>query len=468
MRDVRFATVVELRSLLRRRRISALELFNLTCDLLDREGRLLNAVAAVTRERGGLEAAAADRALARGKSGPLLGIPYGAKDLLDARGAPTTWGVAAYRDRIAERDATVVARLRLAGAPLAAKLALIGLAGSGGYRLPAASLQGPARNPWDPTRWTGGSSSGSAAAVAAGLIPFALGSETSGSIGGPATHCGITGLRPTYGLVSRAGAMPASWTLDKIGPLAHTADDCAAVLEVIAGRDRADRSTISRRFHPLDRRAAAAAVRSVRIGFAEEDLSGSADTARDALARGVAEMRRIAPRFRRAALPPDLPYGAMVTTVMSAEASEIFDELVEGPGIEELVDPRQRAGLRAGRTVLARDYLRAMRLRTVLGDAFRAIFREVDLLLSISRPSTASRLDTPLDAPRSQPVGNQAITAAANLAGLPAIFVPCGAAADGLPVGLQLVGPPWSEPLLVAVAARYQRDTAHHLRRPPL
>ncbi len=208
-------------------------------------------------------------------------------------------------------------------------------------------------------------------------------------------------------------------------------------------------------------------MRGVRIGHAEEDHIASAATARAALSGGIAAMRRIAPRFRRAALPPELPYGAMVTTIMSAEASEIFDELVEGPGILGLVDPHQRAGLRAGRTILARDYLRAMRLRTVLGDAFRAIFREVDVLLSVSRPATASRLDTPFDRPRSRPVGNQAITAAANLAGLPAIFIPCGLAADGLPVGLQLVGPPWSEPLLVALAARYQRDTAHHLRRPP-
>ena len=166
--DVRFATIAELRLLLERRRVSARELAALACDLLEQDGRSLNAVAAVMRERALAEADAADRALARGRRGPLLGIPYGVKDLLDAAGAPTTWGAPPYRERVVEQDAQAVDRLRRAGAPLAAKLALIGLAGAGGYRFASASLHGPARNPWNPARWTGGSSSGSGAAVGAG------------------------------------------------------------------------------------------------------------------------------------------------------------------------------------------------------------------------------------------------------------------------------------------------------------
>src|SRR5205085_450342 len=163
-----------------------------------------------------------------------------AKDLLAARGAPTTWGAPPYRDQVFDEDATVVRKLGRAGAILAGKLAMVELAGGGGYRYPSASLQGPGKTPWDPECWSGGSSSGSGAAVAAGLVPYAIGSETSGSIVTPASYCGVTGLRPTYGLVSRHGAMALSWTLDKLGPIAHSAEDCALILEAIAGPDPHD------------------------------------------------------------------------------------------------------------------------------------------------------------------------------------------------------------------------------------
>ena len=475
MSALRFATVAELAALLRRKRVSALELAREACELLAREGPRFNAVAAVTLERALAAAVRADRRLARGDAPALAGIPYGAKDLVAARGAPTTWGAPPYRDRVIDRDATVVARLERAGAVLAAKLAMVELAGGGGYRYPSASLQGPGRNPWDLGRWSGGSSSGSGAAVAAGLVPFAIGSETSGSIGSPASFCGVTGLRPSYGLVSRAGAMPLSWTLDKLGPMAHTAEDCALVLEAIAGRDPLDESTGARRFRPLDRRGAAAALRGVRVGFADEDLASASEPAKRALERGVRELRRLAPRVSRALLPADLPYGAMVTTIIGAEAGSMHAALIEGDRFDELVDARQKAGLRAGLAVGARDYLQAMRLRTVLREAFRRIFAEVDVLLSVGRTSTAPPIDAALDrlppgtgslSASGVPTGNLGLIPAGNLAGLPAIFFPCGLGTDGLPVGLQLVGPPRSEPLLVALAAAYQRETGHHLRRP--
>ncbi len=475
MTVLRFATVADLAALLRRKRVSALELAREACELLAREGPRFNAVAAVTLERALAAAVRADRRLARGDAPALAGIPYGAKDLVAARGAPTTWGAPPYRDRVIDRDATVVARLERAGAVLAAKLAMVELAGGGGYRYPSASLQGPGRNPWDLGRWSGGSSSGSGPGVPAGLVPFAIGSETSGSIGSPASFCGVTGLRPSYGLVSRAGAMPLSWTLDKLGPMAHTAEDCALVLEAIAGRDPLDESTGARRFRPLDRRGAAAALRGVRVGFADEDLASASEPAKRALERGVRELRRLAPRVSRALLPADLPYGAMVTTIIGAEAGSMHAALIEGDRFEELVDARQKAGLRAGLAVGARDYLQAMRLRTVLREAFRRIFAEVDVLLSVGRTSTAPPIDAALDrlppgtgslSASGVPTGNLGLIPAGNLAGLPAIFFPCGLGTDGLPVGLQLVGPPRSEPLLVALAAAYQRETGHHLRRP--
>ena len=429
----------------------------------------------MTRERARREAGRADAALKRRDAKALTGIPYGAKDLLAAKGYPTTWGAPPYRDQVIDMDATTVARLGRAGGVLAAKLAMVELAGGGGYRYPSASLQGPGRNPWNIERWSGGSSSGSGAAVGAGIVPFALGSETSGSIGTPSAYCGVTGLRPTYGLVSRYGAMALSWTLDKIGPMARTADDASVVLEAIAGPDANDATSSGQRYRPLDTRAAKTAVRKARIAFAEEDVDDHATPeTKAALAKGVQEFRRIVGSVGRATLPADLPYGPMVGTVYGAEGATIFAELMESDRFEQLVDTRQKAGLRAALDIRARDYLQAMRLRVKLASAFAEIFEGYDAILSVGRAITATPITQPLDSPPTtasnpQPAkrpGNLGLIPAGNLAGVPAIFFPCGFATDGLPVGLQLVGPPFSEPLLLALAAAYQRETDHHLKRP--
>ena len=454
--------------------MSAVELADEFCDLLEREGPKYNAVATVTRERARREAKRADAALKRRDLKPLLGIPFGAKDLLAAKGAPTTWGAPPYRDQVIDMDATAIRLLGRAGGVLAAKLAMVELAGGGGYRYPSASLQGPGRNPWNTDRWSGGSSSGSGAAVGAGLVPFALGSETSGSIGTPSAYCGVTGLRPTYGLVSRHGAMALSWTLDKIGPMARSAEDASLVLEAIAGPDANDATSAGKRFRPLDARGAKAALK-VRVAFAEEDVADHASPeAKAALDKGVSEFRRIAKNFVRATLPADLPYGPMVGTVYAAEGSTIFAELIEGDRFEELADARQKAGLRASLDIKARDYLTAMRLRTLLSQAFVDIFKTADVILTVGRAITATKITQPLDSPPttasnpqpSRRPGNLGLIPAGNLAGLPALFFPCGFATDGLPVGLQLVGPAFSEPLLLALGAAYQRETAHHTKRP--
>ncbi|TMF56483.1 MAG: amidase [Chloroflexi bacterium] len=501
MSDHRYATIAELGDALRRRRVSAVELAEETCARLARVGPRYNAVATVTRERALAEAKRADAALGRRERRPLLGIPYGAKDLLAAKGAPTTWGAPPYRDQVIDMDATAIAKLRRAGAVLAAKLAMVELAGGGGYRYPSASLQGPGRNPWNTERWSGGSSSGSGAAVAGGLVAYALGSETSGSIGTPSAYCGVTGLRPTYGLVSRHGAMALSWTLDKIGPMARSADECAVVLEAIAGPDSADATASGRRFKPLDTRPAAAAVKRARVAFAEEDIEDHASEeakralergkrarvafaeediedhasaeAKRALERGLAEFRKIAPKFARATLPA-LPFGPLVSTVYAAEGATIFAGLIEGERFEELVDTRQKAGLRASLDIRARDYLQAMRLRSAVSTAFAEMFKNADVILSVGRTITATPITQALDQPgltasnpqQTKRPGNTGLIAAGNLAGLPAIFFPCGFGTDGMPVGLQLVGPPFSEPLLVALASAYQRATDHHTKRP--
>ncbi len=240
-----FQSVRTLGGLVRTRDVSPVELAELFLDRLETLGPEYNAVVTVTRQRALKQARRAEREIAQGQyRGPLHGIPYGVKDLLATSGGiPTTWGAAPLRNQVFDYDATVIRKLEEAGAVLAAKLAMVELAGGAGYRQPHASFTGPGITPWDKTRWSGGSSTGSGAATAAGLVPFSIGSETIGSILTPAGNCGVAGLRPTYGRVSRYGAMALSWTLDKLGPLCLTADDCGLVLEAIAGPDPKDPTT---------------------------------------------------------------------------------------------------------------------------------------------------------------------------------------------------------------------------------
>src|SRR5919202_2681818 len=248
--DYAFLSVRELARMLRAGETTPTRLAEYFLDRLDTVGRRFNAVVTLTRERALEEARVAERELASGQDrGPLHGIPYGAKDLLaTAGGIPTTWGAVPFRDQRFDRDAAVVERLRAAGAVLVAKLAMVELAGGFGYEQPNASLTGPGLNPWDPNAWSGGSSSGSGSAVGAGAVPFAIGSETWGSITTPSAYCGVSGLRPTYGRVSRRGAMALCWTLDKLGPMCRTADDCGLVLAGIAGHDPLDPTSARRKF----------------------------------------------------------------------------------------------------------------------------------------------------------------------------------------------------------------------------
>jgi aspartyl-tRNA(Asn)/glutamyl-tRNA(Gln) amidotransferase subunit A len=463
------STVAELALAIRDRQVSPVELARASLGRLERLGPTFNAVASLTAERALAEARTAETDIARGRyRGPLHGIPYGAKDLLAARGAPTTWGAEPFRDQVFDHDATVVRRLRRSGAVLVGKLAMIALAGGGMYRRASASLQGPCLNPWDRGRWTGGSSSGSGAAVAGRLVPFAIGSETGGSIIGPAAYCGVTGLRPTYGLVSRAGAMALCWTLDKLGPLARTAADCSLVLEAMAGRDRLDPTATGRRYAGLAREQPAA----LRIGFAASDFEEhAAEPIRAVLAEALRDLGRLGAELREAQLPEALPYGPILATIIAAEGSTAFAQLAEDGRLDQLSDKRQVAGLRAGLTeVTARDYLDALRLRTVVVAAFRELFTRVDVLVAPARLRTASPIDEPLDASRALPSerpGNTALIQAGNAAGLPAVSVPCGFAEDGLPVGLQLVGPPYSEGRLLGLAQAYQEATDWHTRCPP-
>src|SRR5690242_13394859 len=267
-----FATVVELNSLLRERQVSSRELTKHFLDRLGTIGPQYNALAALIEKEALRQTGDIDDDLKRERfRGMLQGIPYAAKDLLSVRGYPTTWGAKPFEQQKFDEDAHVIQRLRKSGAVLIGKLAMIELAGGGGYNTAAASLQGPGLNPWNKSYWSGGSSSGSGIAVAAGLLPYALGSETSGSILTPACFCGVSGLRPTYGLVSRFGAMALSWTLDKIGVLARSAEDCGLVLHAIAGGDDDDPGSAQKSFYYAPQYYED--LRALKVAYAEIDFA---------------------------------------------------------------------------------------------------------------------------------------------------------------------------------------------------
>ena len=364
------------------------------------------------------------------------------------------------RRQVFETDATVVRRLEAAGAVLAAKLAMVELAGGAGYRQPRASFTGPGRSPWGDDAWSGGSSSGSASAVAAGLVPYALGSETWGSIVSPAANCGVTGLRPTLGRVSRHGAMALSWSLDKIGPLGLTADDCGLVLDAIAGPDPLDPSAVDRAFRY---EAEDAPGRRFRFGV----LRAAAEVADTDVRRRFEEALDVLRTFATVedvTLPP-FPYEAITRTILFAEAASALEGLVEADVLAELTAPEDRYGLYARDAILAKDYIKALRLRAVVARQVDAILARHDALVAPGRFTVAGRLDEPFRSAFGgtvlDPTG-----AIGNAAGLPAVAVPNGFGERGLPTSLQFVGRAFGENAILAAARAYQARTDWHRRHP--
>ena len=465
-----FARIPELNAALRNREISSSELTKFFGGRLETFGPEYNALACSLLKRGKDNAKDIDDEFKRERfRGSLQGIPYAVKDLIAVAGFPTTWGAKPYANQVFDEDATVINRLNSAKAILIGKLSMVELAGGGGYSSASASLQGPGLNPWNKQYWSGGSSSGSGAAVAAGLVPYALGSETSGSILTPACYCGVTGLRPTYGLVSRHGAMALSWTLDKLGVLAHTAEDCGLVLRVIAGGDPNDLGSAGKSFYYTPEWYQK--IGDLKIGFAEIDFSDWVDEPlRPAFANALSVVKSMGPQMGEAKLP-DFPYGPIIGTIIDSEAASIFEVLIRSGQVDTLADQNQIAGLKASMNYSAVDYLKAMRVRSQIQDAFRKLFADFDLLLAPTRFSLPDRSDQPFDeTPRKRPeqrgVGSGLIQAS-NLCGLPALTMPCGFV-NGLPIGVQVVGPPFTENRLIAFAREFQKRTDFHKQHPPM
>ena len=465
-----FATISELQAGLRRKDFSSRELTRFYVDRLENIGPVYNALACSLAKRGRAMARDVDDEIKHERMrGPLQGIPYAVKDLIAVAGFPTTWGAKPYERQMFETDAKVVQNLDSAKAVLIGKLSMVELAGGGGYSSAAASLQGPGLNPWNRQYWSGGSSSGSAAAVAAGLVPFALGSETSGSILTPACFCGVTGLRPTYGLVSRSGAMALSWTLDKLGVLAHTAEDCGLVLHVIAGGDSNDPGSAGKSFYYTPQYYQA--IGDMRVGYAEIDFADWVDEPlRPAFARALSGVKVLRPQMRETRLP-DYPYGPVISAVIDAEAASIFEVLIRSGEVDKLADQSQADGLKASMHYSAVDYLKAMRVRSQIMADFRRVFAEVDLLIAPTRLNLPDRADQPFDTAEPKHPDQKGVVAglvqAGNLCGLPAMTVPCGYV-DGLPIGLQIVGPAFTENRLLAFARAFQQSTDFHQQHPPV
>jgi aspartyl-tRNA(Asn)/glutamyl-tRNA(Gln) amidotransferase subunit A len=467
--EIFFAGIAELNRMVRAKEAAALDLARAFGRRLEALGPRYNALALPLTERAIRQAKAVDAEIKRGRlRGPLQGVPYGAKDLLSVAGQITTWGARPYAAQIFDYDATVIQKLESAGAPLVGKLAMVELAGGPGYRYASAALTGPGLNPWDRSRWSGGSSSGPAIAVAAGLVPFAIGSETSGSILTPAAFCGVTALRPTYGLVSRYGAMPLSWTLDKLGPFCRSAEDCGLVLETIAGSDRRDPGSAGKSFYYTPQYARK--MSELRIGFAPADFSEwPDDAARPAFQQALEAMRGLGATLVETRLP-DFPYGSIVGAIISVDAASVFEPLIASGKVEGLADRKQIAGLKAGLEIPANVYLKAMRVRRLAQEAILKLCGDVDVLLTPGRLGPAPKIDEPLDhrpdRPRPKDTGLTALIPAGNLAGMPALSLPCGFAGN-LPLALQLAGVPFTENTLLAVGREFQSRTDWHKRRPP-
>jgi len=461
-----FLPVRELAARIRAKKLSPVELTTGCLERLEKLGPQYNAVVTVMRETALAEARKAEKDLASGHGKGLLhGIPYGVKDLVATKDAPTTWGATPYKDQRFDYDATVVHKLRAAGAILCAKLAMVELAGGMGYNHADASFTGPGLTPWNTKFWSGGSSSGPGAAVAAGLVPFAIGSETSGSILTPSAYSGVTGLRPTYGLVSRHGAMALCWTLDKLGPMARGADDCALVLAAIAGRDELDESSSSRGF-AYDTKANSGG-KPLRIGIpkgvvekVQPEVRANFETAIGAM-KGAIEVTRDV-EF------PDLPWGPAVSAIVGAEGAAAFIDLIESGRVKELKCPRDRHGGYAATLIPAVDYIQALRLRRPMKRAMAKLYEKFDAIASPTRGTVAYPADKNFEDVYPGINSGPPLIAAGNLCGLPALAMPNGMGENGLPTSIAFMGPAFSERPLVRLGATYQSRTDWPLKRPPV
>ncbi|MBV9157078.1 MAG: amidase [Acidobacteriaceae bacterium] len=473
--DILYLPIRELQAHLRKHSFSATELARSYLDRSRRIGSKLNAYVTITEELALEQARVADREILAGHHrGPLHGIPYALKDLVAVKGYRTTWGARPYADQKFEYNATIVEKLNQAGAVLIGKAAMIELAGGLGYSNGYASLTGPCKNPWNTDCWTCGSSSGSGSVVAAALAPWALGSDTRGSIICPASWCGITGMRPSFGRVSRYGAMAIAWSMDKLGPMARTADDCGLILSVIAGHDPKDHDSLpsaeAQFRYPAPELEPRMPLRVGRLTNVWNKIDPEVQKAAD---EGVRVLERAGTRVSDAQVP-DGPFEQAAELTILIEAASAFQKLIDSGECAKLTDPLGQINGYASRAFSASDYLLIQRVRTILQREIDNLFDSFDVLTTAGQPDVAQPLvQQPSKLPQSQSEQPEAIETRApdgvsSLCGLPAIAVPCGFCSKGLPIAIQFVGRAGNDHGVMAAARLFQRQTDWHKKRPDM
>lgn len=438
--ELAFYSVAELSVLIRTRKITSVELTGIYLERIRRYDARLEAVITLTDSLALVQARRADAEIAAGKyRGPLHGIPYGVKDLASVKGYPTTWGAQPFKNQQFDFTATVVEKLEAAGAVLVAKLV------SGELATGDIWFAGQTKNPWDLQQGASGSSAGSGSATAAGLVAFSIGTETWGSILSPSSQCGATGLRPTFGRVSRYGVMTLAWSLDKVGPICRTAQDCALVLNAIKGRDEKDRSTIDAGFvydADLD-------LKTLRVGFLEEEFSKETGKWGENANQALATFRSMGIEPEPMTLPGGASVYALMSTIIRAEAGAAFDDLVLSNQDDDLARQTRwsRANsLRQARFIPAVEYIQANRYRDQLINEMKAVFDRYDAVIVPTN------------------TGNQ--SALSNLTGHPAICLPNGWDDKGRPTSISLLGGLYRENILLAIGARFQALTDFESRHP--
>ena len=437
--ELAFYTIGQLAELIRTKQISSTELTNFFIDRLKKFDPVLHCVISFTEERALRQAKIADEEIASGKyRGLLHGIPFGVKDLLATKDYKTTWGAMPYKDQIIDEDATVIKKLEEAGAVLIAKLSMGALAWGDVW------FGGKTRNPWDTTQGSSGSSAGSASSVSAGLVPFAIGTETYGSIVSPSTVCGTTGLRPTYGRVSRTGAMALSWSMDKIGPICRSAEDLAIVFKAIYGPDGIDQTIYNCSFNYIPLKT----MMGMKIGYLKKDFDKQYDFhTNDSLT--LLKLKELGAELVPIELP-DYPVNDLAI-MLSAEAGAAFDELTRSNKDDLLVRQIKNAwpnSFRASRFIPAVEYINASRVRTVLIQEMQKLMSTIDLYVAPSWEGD-----------------NNLLT---NLTGHPCIVLPNGFSEKGTPTSITFIGRLFDEGTLIAFAKLYQDATDFHKQHPKM
>lgn len=435
--NLAFLTIGELAELIRTKQITSTELTKFFIERLKKYDSILHCVISYTEERALQQAKIVDEEIAAGKyRGLLHGIPFGVKDLLATKDYKTTWGAMPYKDQIIDEDATVITKLEKAGAVLVAKLSMGALAWGDVW------FGGKTRNPWDTTSGSSGSSAGSASAVSAGLLPFAIGTETYGSIVSPSTVCGTTGLRPTYGRVSRTGAMALSWSMDKIGPICRCADDLAIVFDVIRGTDGMDQTLydVPFNYQPLSN------VKNLKVGYLKKDFDKQYDFHKnDSLT--LAKLKEFGVELIPIELP-DYPINDLAI-MLSAEAGAAFDELTRSNRDDLLVRQIKNAwpnSFRASRFIPAVEYINASRIRTLLIEETQKLMSKIDLYIAPTNEGDSNLLT--------------------NLTGQPCVVLPNGFSEKGTPTSITFIGKLFDEATLIAFAKLYQDATDYHKKHP--